>query len=243
MSAPLSREAISAIQAAAQLGLSSLRADAPQTLSEWAADHFLLAGESSHQKGGWVAWPFQVGILDFMSDDRIEELAVKKSKRVGYSKMITAFVCYNIAHRRRKQALWQPTDDDRDSFVKTEIEPLLDSKDGVPSVIAARKQGSRVEETIKYKPFRDSVLHLLGGKAARAYRRITVAVAILDEWTAFDQTIGGSKDKSAGSPGTLPRAGWKALHTPSSSAAARPASRAFATSAAPARIPRTRSIT
>src|SRR5256885_15173311 len=40
-------------------------------------------------------------------------------------------------------------------------------------------------------------------KAARAYRRITVAVAILDEWTAFDQTIGGSKDKSAGSPGTL----------------------------------------
>lgn len=203
MSAPLSREAISAIQAAAQLGLSSLRADAPQTLSEWAADNFLLAGESSHQKGGWVAWPFQVGILDFMSDDRIEELAVKKSKRVGYSKMITAFVCYNIAHRRRKQALWQPTDDDRDSFVKTEIEPLLDSKDGVPSVIAARKQGSRVEETIKYKPFRDSVLHLLGGKAARAYRRITVAVAILDEWTAFDQTIGGSKDKSAGSPGTL----------------------------------------
>ena len=203
MSAPLSREAIAAIQAALQLGLSSLRAEQPQTLSEWAAENFLLAGESSHQKGGWVAWPFQIGILDFMSDDRIEELAVKKSKRVGYSKMITAFVCYNIAHRRRKQALWQPTDDDRDSFAKSEIEPLLDPETGVPSVIAARKRGSRVEETIKYKPFRDSVLHLLGGKAARAYRRITVAVAILDEWTAFDQTIGGSKDKSAGSPGAL----------------------------------------
>jgi len=55
-----------------------------------------------------MAWPFQVGILDFMSDDRIEELAVKKSKRVGYSKMITAFVCYNIAHRRRKQPCAPP---------------------------------------------------------------------------------------------------------------------------------------
>jgi hypothetical protein len=43
---------------------------------------------------------------------------------VGYTKMITAFVCYNIAHRRRKQALWQPTDDDRDNYVKTEIDPL-----------------------------------------------------------------------------------------------------------------------
>lgn len=203
MNAPLSKETIKAIKEAVALGLESLRADEPQSLSQWAAEHFKLAGESSHQKGGWVAWPFQIGVLDFMSDDRIKDLAVKKSKRVGYSKMITAFICYNIAHRRRKQALWQPTDDDRDSFVKSEIEPLLDPVNGVPAVLAARKRDSRVEETIKYKPFRDSVLHLLGGKAARAYRRITVAVAILDEWTAFDQTVGGTKEKNAGSPGSL----------------------------------------
>lgn len=203
MNAPLSQETIKAIKEAVVLGLESMRADEPQSLSQWAAEHFKLAGESSHQKGGWVAWPFQIGVLDFMSDDRIKDLAVKKSKRVGYSKMITAFICYNIAHRRRKQALWQPTDDDRDSFVKSEIEPLLDPVNGVPAVLAARKRDSRVEETIKYKPFRDSVLHLLGGKAARAYRRITVAVAILDEWTAFDQTVGGTKEKNAGSPGSL----------------------------------------
>ncbi len=195
MTAPLSKEALHAIKAAVRLGLESLRAEPPQSLSDWAAQHFILAGESSHQKGGWVGWPFQCGILDFMSDDRIEELAVKKSKRVGYTKMITAFVAYNIAHRRRKQALWQPTDDDRDSYVKSEIEPVLD---GVPAVRAARKQGKGVVDTIKYKPFRDSVLHLLGGKAARAYRRITVAVSILDEWSAFDQTI-----EKSGDPGTL----------------------------------------
>ena len=195
MSAALSPEAVKAIKDALRLGLSSLRADVPQTLSEWAAQHFILAGESSHQKGGWVGWPFQLGILDFMSDDRIEELAVKKSKRVGYTKMITAFVAYNIAHRRRKQALWQPTDDDRDSYVKSEIEPVLD---GVAAVHAARRRGKGVEDTIKYKPFRDSVLHLLGGKAARAYRRITVAVSILDEWSAFDQTI-----EKSGDPGSL----------------------------------------
>ena len=195
MSGALSPEAIAAIKAAVGLGLESLRAEPPQTLSDWAAQHFILAGESSHQKGGWVGWPFQLGILDFMSDDRIEELAVKKSKRVGYTKMITAFVAYNIAHRRRKQALWQPTDDDRDSYVKSEIEPVLD---GVPAVRAARRQGKGVEDTIKYKPFRDSVLHLLGGKAARAYRRITVAVSILDEWSAFDQTI-----EKSGDPGSL----------------------------------------
>lgn len=195
MSAPLSHEAIAAIKSAVALGLGGLRAEAPQTLSEWAAENFIMAGESSHQKGGWIGWPIQLGIMDFMSDDRIEELAVKKSKRVGYTKMVTAFVAYNIAHRRRKQALWQPTDDDRDSYVKSEIDPVLDA---VGAVRRARKQGKGAEDTIKYKPFRDSVLHLLGGKAARAYRRITVAVAILDEWSAFDQTI-----EKSGDPGSL----------------------------------------
>lgn len=183
-------ETAAAIKAAVRRGLESLRAETPQRLGDWAQEHFKLAGESSHKKGAWVAWAFQVGMLDMMSDDRIEELSIMKSKRVGYTKMVTAFICYNIAHRRRKQALWQPTDDDRDSYVKSEIDPLLDPLSGVPAVNAARKQGKgAAQETVKYKPFRDSVLHLLGGKAARAYRRITVAVSILDEWSAFDQSV------------------------------------------------------
>ena len=198
IAAHVSRETFAAVLHAVTLGLGSLRAEVFQTLSEWATDHFKLAGESSHQKGGWTAWSFQVGILDFMSDDRIEELDVMKSKRVGYTKMITAFVAYNIAHRRRKQALWQPTDDDRDSYVKSEIDPILDARDGVPSVQAARRKGGGNDDTIKMKKFRDSVLHLLGGKAKRAYRRITVAVSILDEWSAFDQTI-----EKSGDPGGL----------------------------------------
>lgn len=211
MNAPLCIEAQRAIKAAVKLGLASLRAEPPQPLSDWATEHFKLAGESSHQTGGWVAWPFQLGILDFMSDDRIEELAVMKSKRVGYTKMLTAFICYNIAHRRRKQALWQPTDDDRDSYVKGEIDPLLDPKDGVVAVNAARKQGKRTEETMKYKAFRDSAVHFLGGKAARAYRRITVAVSILDELDGFDQKIEKSSDPVTLAKGRLEGAPYPKL--------------------------------
>ena len=39
-----------------------------------------------------------------------------------------------------------------------------------------------------------SVLHLLGGKAARAYRRITVAAAKLDELDGFVQQVEKSAD-------------------------------------------------
>jgi terminase, large subunit len=193
-------ETADAIKAAVRSGMEGLRAEPPQMLGDWAADHFKLAGESSHQKGAWLAWSLQTGILDFMSDDRIEELDVKKSKRVGYTKMLTAFVAYNIAHRRRKQAIWQPTDDDRDSFVKSEIDPILDPDTGVTAINAVRKKGRGAEDTMKLKMFRGSALHLLGGKAARAFRRITVAVAILDEWSKFDQSV-----EKSGDPGGLAR--------------------------------------
>ena len=142
----LHRNTLAAILASVKLGMDSLRAEVPQRLADWARDHFKMAGESSHQKGAWEAWAFQIGILDFMSDDRIEDLAVMKSKRVGYTKMVTALVCYNIAHRRRKQAIWQPTDDDRDSYVKSEIDPVFDAVDAIQ---AARKKGNGHEDTIK----------------------------------------------------------------------------------------------
>ncbi len=196
----ISRETAAAIKRAVRLGLDGLKAQDRQRLADWAAQYFLMAGESSQQKGGWVAWVFQIGVMDFMSDDRIEELYVIKSKRVGYTKMVTAFVAYCIAHLRRNLALWQPTDDDRDSYVKSEIDPVLDQ---IEAVRSARKTGAKDADTIKLKQFRSSVVHLLGGKAARAFRRITVAVAILDEWSKFDARIEKTGDAKGLAKGRL----------------------------------------
>lgn len=171
-------------------GLRPLRAEKPQRLSDWAERKFYLSPEGSHQQGQWHAYPFQLAILDWMGDDGIEEIAVKKAKRVGYTKMLLALIAYTAAHRRRKQALWQPTDDDRDSFVKTEVEPMLRDVRALRPV----RLTQTTEDTLKLKAFVGSVLHLLGGKAARAYRRITVALALLDELDGFDQQIEKSSD-------------------------------------------------
>lgn len=179
-----------AIRAALRSGMAPMRAVRPQRLSDWAADHFYLSAESSHMQGRWDAYPFQIGMMDWMSDDRIVELTVKKSKRVGYTKLLIAFMAYNAIHRRRKVALWQPTDDDRDSFVKSEVEPVMRD---IPAFDGVRMR-TGAEDTLKFKQFVGSVWHLLGGKAARAYRRITVAVVLLDELDGFDQQIEKSSD-------------------------------------------------
>ncbi len=180
-----------AVSRAVRLGVEPLKAEPPQKLADWARDHFVLSGDSSHRQGQWQAWPFQIAWLDAFSNDDIQQVDVRKAKRTGYTKCLVAFVAYNAAHRRRKLALYQPTDDDRDSFVKSEIDPMVAE---VPAVRAARRMAKGAEDTIKFKTYRGSVQHFLGGKAARAYRRITVAVVLLDEIDAFDQQVEKSSD-------------------------------------------------
>jgi terminase, large subunit len=187
-------------------GLAPLRADPPESLSRWAAQHFKLSAESSHTQGQWEAYPFQTGWMDAFSNDAIEEVTVRKSKRVGYTKTLVAFIAYNAAHRRRKQAVWQPTDDDRDSFVKSEIDPMLRDVEAMKPVLLSGK-----DDTLKLKQFMGSVLHTLGGKAARAFRRITVAVSILDEASAFDSVVEKSIDPIEGARGRLEGAAFPKL--------------------------------
>ncbi len=188
MSLPMS-PTLRAVLAAVTSGMGPMLAVKPMALSEWAEQHFFLSAEASHTQGRWVAYPFQRGWMDAFSNDDIEEVTVRKAKRVGYTKTLLAFIAYNAAHRRRKQALWQPTDDDRDSFVKSEIDPMMRDVKALAPVLLTGK-----EDTMKLKSFLGSVLHILGGKAARAYRRITVAVSMLDEADGFDQKIEKSSD-------------------------------------------------
>lgn len=184
-----------AVSKAVLSGLESLKAQPYIRLADWAQEHFRLVGDSSHTTGRWELWPFQVGLLDWMGDDAIEELDVRKSKRTGYTKSVAALMAFNAARRHRKQALWQPTDDDRDSFVATEIDPVLEA---VKVLREARRATKGGRERVSLKRFRSSVAHFLGGKAARAYRRITVSCVILDEVDGFDQQI-----EKAGDPITL----------------------------------------
>lgn len=184
-----------AIATAVRAGLAALSSVPPVRLADWAREHMVLAGDSSHQRGRWELWPFQEGLLDWMGDDEVEELDVRKSKRVGYTKCLAASVAFDAVHKHRNQAVWQPTDDDRDSFVATEIEPLIDL---VGVVRRAQRLTKGTREKIAFKRFLHSVAHFLGGKAARAYRRITVASVKLDELDGFDREI-----EKAGDPFSL----------------------------------------
>lgn len=183
-----------ALDAAPQLasalarGLRAWSKPAPQTLEAWAREHFYLSAESSYVEQAWTPWPFQRAILACMSNDDIYEVDFKKSARVGYTKMLLAFLLYNAHHRRRNQILWQPTDEDRDEFVKTELEPALRDVAAMREVMPSVHSRSK-DNTLQAKKFAGSVLHTKGGKAAKNYRRVSTDVAVWDEISAFDNDI------------------------------------------------------
>lgn len=188
-----------AIADAITAGLRSLEARPRQPLAVWAAEHFQMDEESSHKRGRWEPWPFQVGMMNWMSCDDIEELDVQKAKRTGYTKSITALGAYCAAHTRRKYGLWQPTDDDRDSYVKSEVQPAYD----ICKALGPVRRSGVDNDTIKFKRFRGSVQHYLGAKAARSFRRITLAVAVLDEVDAMEQVVEKTIDPVTGAHGRL----------------------------------------
>lgn len=189
----LNDETLSAITKAMRKGFSILKVETPVSLSRWAEEHFYLSAESSQKQQRWIPYPFQPGIMDAMGDDRIFEVDVQKSARVGYTKMLLASIAYDAHHKKRNQALWQPTDSDSDSFTKTELEPMLRDVKVMRKIFPAFKKKSK-ENTLKLKAFLGSLLHLLGATASKNFRRITVASAKLDEVDGMDQIIEKSAD-------------------------------------------------
>lgn len=169
-------------------GLSTFGVPAPLSLEEWSRKHFYLSKESSYVEQGWVPWGFQRAILACISNDDIRFIDWKKSARVGNTKIMLAAIGYFAEHKRRNQVLWQPTDGDSDEFVTTELDPMLRDvkvmRKAMPSHVSRHK-----DNTLARKKFLGCLLHTRGGKAARAYRRISVDVAYLDELSAFDRDI------------------------------------------------------
>jgi phage terminase large subunit GpA-like protein len=180
-------------------GLSAFGIPTPVSLEAWAREHFYLSKESSYVEQSWKPWPFQRAILACISNDDIREIDFMKSARVGYTKMLLASIGYFAEHKRRNQALWQPTDGDSDEFVKTELDTMLRDVKVMAKAMPAHVSRHK-DNTLAQKKFKGCLLHTRGGTAARAYRRISVDVAYLDELDAFLRDIDkeGSPDVLAG---------------------------------------------
>lgn len=179
------------LSAAIELGLTALYKEPPMTVVEWADKHFYLSSESSYQEGRWTTAPFQVAILNAMGNDLIREVNFRKSARLGYTKMLMAFIGYLVQHKKRNVLMYCPTEGDAEGVMKRHIEGMIRD---VPVVLdLAPWYGMKHRDnTLEAKCFANrKMLWCLGGKAARNYREKSPDTVIYDELSKFDEDIEG----------------------------------------------------
>lgn len=169
-------------------GVGAFKRREPVNFEQWARENFYLSAESSYVEQSWTPWPFQRAIMSILSNDDVREVNIKKSARVGFTKILLAFIGYTAHHTKRNQCIWQPTDDDAVDFVKSELEPMLRDvevmREVFPKYLARHK-----DNTLDQKRFLGSLLRIKGAKAAKNFRRISIDVAMLDETDAMDNDV------------------------------------------------------
>jgi phage terminase large subunit GpA-like protein len=165
----------------------------PMSLNQWAETHGQLSAESSADVGRWKSLPYQVGIMDAISDTKIEGVVVSKSARVGYTKILDHAIGYFVEHKPSSILLVQPTIEDAEGFSKEELAPYIRDVACLTPLIsdAKAKDGTN---SLLHKIYPGGVLSLIGANSPRGFRRISRRCVFLDEVSGFPKSAGAEGD-------------------------------------------------
>lgn len=163
------------------------------SLDEWADKHFYLSPESAADPGPWRSLPYQRGIMQAISDKTIERVSLKKSARVGYTKILDATIGYYAHHDPCPILLVQPTVKDAEDFSKEEIFPMLRDCPVLAEIFLKPKPGDPNATTL-HKVFRGGVLQMVSANTPASFRRVSRKVILLDEVDAYPSSAGKEGD-------------------------------------------------
>lgn len=172
----------------------ALRPAKRMALSAWADRYAMLSAESSHKVGRWTTIPYQRGIMDAITDRRTMRVSVRKSARVGWTKILNHVVGYHAHHDPCPIMVVQPTIGDAEGYSKDEIGPMIrDTKVLRPLFPEPGKRESG--NTILHKMFPGGQLRMVGADSPRGFRRVSMRVVAFDEVDGYAQTAGEEGDQ------------------------------------------------
>lgn len=170
------------------------RPERRRRLSEWAEEEMRLSSESSALPGRFRPYPYQVAVMDAITDPRVERVTFIKSARVGGTAAFKAALAYHMSEVPAPMLYALPTIADAERFSTTEIAPMLRDTPVLRGRVAdprARDSGN----TILKKNFVGGSLTLVGANSARGFRGSTIRVLFLDELDGYPPTAGSEGDQ------------------------------------------------
>lgn len=163
------------------------------TLSQWAMKHGVIT--EGAEPGAFHPYPYQLGIMDAITDPLTEFVTLMKSKRVGYTQIVTFAQGYFIQQDPSPMLVVQPTIDDAKGYSKDTVAPMLEDTPVLEGLISEVKSRDS-KNTIEMKQFPGGSLHLRGANSMRGFRRLTKRVCIGDEVDAYPLLPGGDQLKA-----------------------------------------------
>ena len=172
----------------------ALRPPAKLSLSEWADKNAVLSAESSAEAGPWHTIPYQKGIMDAFTDPKITEIWVKKSARVGWTKILNHVVGYHIDQDPCSIMLVQPTIEDAEGHSKEELAPMFRDTPCLQGKVADAKAKDGTN-TILQKLYPGGTLGLVGANSPRGFRRVSRRLCLFDEIDGYPPSAGTEGDQ------------------------------------------------
>ncbi len=151
------------------------------TISQWADRYAVLSRETSAQTGRFRAYGYQPGIMDAISDPTVEIVTVKKSARVGYTKIVDHTCGYYIHQDPSPILVVQPRVEDAEDYSATEIAPMLRDTPVLAEIAGDLKAKDANQKLLK-RVFRNgSSVTFVGANSPGGFRRITARIILFDE--------------------------------------------------------------
>lgn len=161
-------------------------------ISEWADQYRVLSREASAEAGTWSTEraEYQRGIMDAITDEKIDEVVVMSSAQVGKTEIILNTIGYYISQDASPIMCIQPTLDMAATFSKDRLSPMLrDTPALADKVKDPRSRDSN--NTTYHKTFEGGHITLVGSNSAASLASRPIRILLFDEVDRYTVTSEG----------------------------------------------------
>lgn len=165
------------------------------TLSQWADQYRYLSPETSAEPGRWstARAAYLRGIMDAISDPRVERVVIMASARVGKTEVINNLVGYHVGQDPAPILIVYPTETAAEEWSRDKLAPMLRDSPSLRSKIApARSRDS--QNTTLHKVFPGGRLYIVGANAPTGLAAKNIRIACFDEVDRYGSNAGGEGD-------------------------------------------------
>jgi phage terminase large subunit GpA-like protein len=179
----------------------ALKAPPRLTVSEWADQYRRLSPEASAEPGVWITSraEYQRGIMDAISDPRIDTVVVMSSAQVGKTEIVNNVIGFHVAQDPAPVLVLMPTLELGEAWSKDRLAPMLRDTPALRGKIKdARSRDSG--NTLLHKAFPGGHLTICGANSPASLASRPIRVVLCDEVDRYPASAG-----TEGDPVTLAR--------------------------------------